>query len=148
MKLLLDTNIFVIDRFFHRDPKYPINRDFLNQCSRESCCFSIWSLFELTGISSFNLSEREVKMWFYDFESVYHIKVLSPQLYGDAEIWFNDFAIGLFEQIQKKATLGDAFILKEAECHNMDSIITWNKKDFEGRSTRQILTPEEFLNSI
>ena len=54
--VLLDTNIFVIDRFFARDENYTTNQAFLIRSRKIDCGFSIFSLFELCGIASFNLS--------------------------------------------------------------------------------------------
>jgi len=38
-----------------------------------------------------NSAEKELKQWFYDFETVYNITILSPKLYGSAKIWFTEF---------------------------------------------------------
>ncbi|KPA15813.1 hypothetical protein MHK_003952 [Candidatus Magnetomorum sp. HK-1] len=146
MKMMLDTNIFIIDRFFQRDERFSDNKRFIKQCSGEAAYFSIFSLFELTGIASFNLSEKELIKWFFDFENVYsNIHILNPKLQGSAKEWFNLFSFNIFENIQKKATMGDAFILMEAINHDMDAIITWNKKDFENRFDKEVLTPINFL---
>lgn len=146
MKILLDTNIFVIDRFFPRDERFAINKRFLDTISIYSPCFSIFSLFELLGMASFNLSESELTRWFYEFGEIYTVEVLSPKLVGLAETWFEDFSENLFKQIQKKATLGDAFILMEANDYDIDCIVTWNKKDFLNRFAGETLTPMEFIN--
>jgi hypothetical protein len=40
--------------------------------------FCIFSLFELCGISSFNLSPEELKRWSYHFDKVYGVEILEP----------------------------------------------------------------------
>ena len=51
----------------------------------------------------------------------------------------------MFELFGRKMTWGDAVLLKTAEDYEVEAIITWNKKHFEGRTTIEILTPEEYL---
>jgi hypothetical protein len=77
--ILLDTNVFVIDRFFPRDERYDVNRRLVAQLSEVEAGFSIFSLFELCGISSFNLSAQELKRWSYHFDDVYGVVILEPQ---------------------------------------------------------------------
>jgi len=42
-------------------------------------------------------------------------------------------------------TLGDAFILQTAEEFQVETLITWNPKDFTDRAALPVLTPAEFL---
>ena len=51
----------------------------------------------------------------------------------------------LFELFGRKMTWGDAVLLKTAEDYDVEAIITWNKRHFEGRTAIEILTPEEYL---
>ena len=119
--ILLDTNVFVIDRFFPRDERYEVNKQFVATLPRMEAGFSIFSLFELCGISSFNLSPEELKRWFMRFSSQ------------------------MLELLRRKLTWGDAVLLKTAEDYEVEAIITWNKKHFEGRTTIKTQTPEEYL---
>lgn len=145
--ILVDTNVFIIDRFFKRDEYYRINRDFVNSLKDYEAYFSIFSLFELCGLASFNLSEEELDNWIYGFDKVYSVQILEPK-YKDIDksgAWFKDFSEGLFEKIKKNMRVGDAILLKEAEEHGADKIITWNKKDFKSRTEIEILNPKNFL---
>ncbi len=45
--VLLDTNVFVIDRFFPRDERYEVNKQFIAELSKIEAGFCIFSLFEL-----------------------------------------------------------------------------------------------------
>jgi len=145
--VLLDTNVFVIDRFFRRDERYEVNRQLVARLPRIEAGFCIFSLFELCGISSFNLSPEELKRWSYHFDEVYGIEILEPRgLYTMlAADWFARFSNRMFELFGRKMTWGDAVLLKTAEDYEVEAIITWNKKHFEGRTTIEILTPEEYL---
>ena len=58
--------------------------------------------------------------------------------------FFCAFIKRLFDEIEKKATLVDALILKEIKSHNISTFVTWNKKHFVSRTDVEILTPAEF----
>ncbi len=45
--VLLDTNVFVIDRFFPRDERYEVNKQFIAELPKIKAGFCIFSLFEL-----------------------------------------------------------------------------------------------------
>lgn len=61
--VLLNTNIFIIDRFFPRDEHDQDNKAFIQQLSQIEAGFYLFSLFELCGIASFNLSSNELMHW-------------------------------------------------------------------------------------
>ncbi len=145
--VLLDTNIFVIDRFFPRDERYEVNKQFIAELPDMEAGFCIFCLFELCGISSFNLSPQELKRWSYHFDEIYSVEILEPQgLYTAlAADWLARFGHQMLELLGRKLTWGDAVLLKAAEDYAVEAIITWNKKHFEGRTAIRALTPEEYL---
>jgi hypothetical protein len=146
--VLLDTNIFVIDRFFARDENYATNQAFLIRSRKIDCGFSIFSLFELCGIASFNLSPVELRRWSYDFRRIYGVRVLEPLELSKASAteWFAQFSRGMFNLFERKISWGDAVLLQTAEDYAVETILTWNKKHFEGRTAIRILTPAEYLS--
>jgi hypothetical protein len=143
--VLLDTNVFIIDRFFPKDANYPVNKDFIERLPTIEAGFSIFSLFELCGISSFNLSAQELNRWMYQFDQVYDIRILEPShLHISSAIdWFKQFGVQLFDLFSRKMTWGDAVLLNCAEQYRVESIITWNKRHFINRTAIPILTPGE-----
>jgi predicted nucleic acid-binding protein len=145
--ILLDTNVFVIDRFFPRDERFEVNRRFVARLAQIEAGFSIFSLFELCGISSFNLSPQELKRWSYYFDDVYDVEILEPQGLHTvlASDWFARFSHHMLEIFERKLTWGDAVLIKMAEDYAIESIVTWNKKHFESRTTIEVLTPGEYL---
>mgnify|MGYP006304455915 CR=1 FL=1 len=145
--LLLDTNLFVIDRFFPRDERYDVNRQFIAKLPEIEAGFCIFSLFELCGISSFNLSSRELKRWSYHFDQVYNVAILDPHGLSTALAvdWFTRFGQHMLDLFTRKLTWGDAALVKAAEDYGVEAIITWNKKHFENRTMIKVLTPEEYL---
>lgn len=145
--ILLDTNVFVIDRFFPRDVRFEQNRRLVTIFPRLSVGFSIFSLLELCGISSFNLSTQELRRWMYTFEETYSVEILHLQAAKEdsAKLWLASFITSLFERIEKRVTLGDAFVLQTAEEFQVETLITWNPKDFTDRTSLPVLKPVEFL---
>jgi hypothetical protein len=147
--ILLDSNIFVIDRFFRNDTLYPANRIFLDRLAEFEAGLSIFTLLETAGVASFSLSPKECERWLYRFPSIYPVVILSA--FGmdseSAEQWLN----GFFERIAAKVTvrmnLGDVLLLSEAERYEAEAVITWNVKDFARRSPLPVLTPTAFLTS-
>ena len=115
--ILVDTNVFLIDRFFPRDKNYTENKIFVDNLINVEAYISIFSLIELCGIASFNLSEDELNLWFFSFDEVYDINVLETIITEEmsAEVFFEAFISGLYVEIRNKMTFADALILKEAK---------------------------------
>ncbi len=76
--IFIDTDIFVIEKLFKNDERYIVTSEFLNSDSKEKCT-SIFNLFELIGIASFNLSTTDLKKLLKGFSEVYNIKILFPK---------------------------------------------------------------------
>ncbi|MHA2369641.1 MAG: hypothetical protein ACXADX_12550 [Candidatus Hodarchaeales archaeon] len=144
--IFLDTDIFVLDRFFRKDARYPINTQFLEELKDEKRSTTIYNLLEFLGLASFNLSEIELNKMFVGFGSLYsvaiaypHMAVVSPQEFLERQIEQT------LAKIRLKMNFSDALILQTVEQGNPIAFITWNKKHFKGRTTIPIYTPEEFL---
>ena len=145
--ILLDTNVFVIDRFFPRDARYSVNKQFVDKLIEIDAGFGIFSLFELCGISSFNLAAKELKQWSYYFDEVYNVDIVEPLGFEafSASSWFDQFSSEMMDLLGRKLTWGDAVVVKTAEDYLVEAIVTWNKKHFEGRTDRHLFTPEEYM---
>jgi len=144
--VLLDSNIFIIDRFFPQDAVYPKNRAFVDQLASIDAAVSAFTLLEICGVAGFRLSVRELESWLFRFTNLYPVLVLDAfGLKGkDAEEWWSTFVIEVAETISRKMTLGDAVLLREAENYGPEAIITWNTKDFARRTRLPVLTPHSF----
>ncbi|MDE0199084.1 MAG: hypothetical protein OXK78_12875 [Caldilineaceae bacterium] len=83
----------------------------------------------------------------YTLEETYSAEILQPQAAKEdsAESWLASFITSLFERIDKRVTLGDAFFLQTAEDFQVETLIAWNPKDFTDRTSLPVLTPVEFL---
>ena len=144
--IFIDTDIFVIDKLFLKDDRYGTNKAFLNETEEKFT--SIFNLFEMLGIASFNLNEVELTKLFKGFGEVYGLKILYP---STAFISVNDFVETLFEttfqKIRMKMNFQDALILTVAEEHQCSQFVTWNTKHFVDRTYMNVQRPKEFLES-
>lgn len=144
--IFIDTDIFVIDKLFPNDERHNINKEFLNAANEKST--SIFNLFELLGIASFNLNEVELMKLFKGFGEAYDLKILYP---STAFISVNEFVEALFEatfqKIKLRMNFQDGLILAVAEQHHCAKFVTWNTKHFINRTYLNVQTPKEFLVS-
>ncbi|MGC9444896.1 MAG: type II toxin-antitoxin system VapC family toxin [Candidatus Methanospirareceae archaeon] len=144
--IFIDTDVFVIDKLFPNDSRHEINKTFLNEAEEKTT--SIFNLFELIGIASFNLNEVELTKLLKGFGEVYGVKILYP---STAFVSVNEFVENLFERVFQKISLKmgfqDALILTVAEEHLSSRFVTWNTKHFVDRTHVNVQTPKEFLET-
>lgn len=145
--ILLDSNIFIIDRFFKRDVHYAVNRQLVEALPTLDAAISLYGLLEICGLASFNLSKQELAQWFYHFDQSYAVSVLyPPDLERSAEQYFVELLDEMYQHFAQGMTFIDAVILSTAEAYQVSHLITWNVKHFAGRTAIPVLTPEAFLN--
>jgi predicted nucleic acid-binding protein len=145
--VLLDSNIFILDRFFPRDSLYSQNKTFVEKLVSIDAAISSFTLLEICGVASFRLSSEELAAWLFGFTSLYPVYILDVHgLKGEnCEAWWSTFVEEATANIAKKMTFGDAVLLREAENYDAEAIVTWNTKDFSRRIRLTILTPTGFL---
>ena len=147
--VFLDTNIFIIDLRYQRDRHYRINRTFLEkvQVDRNGKT-SIVNLLELCGILSFNLNRRQLDNLFHYFPRRYSVNIFPEDYPTLATVQFG--MRQLFEMISRKLSFADALLLQHIESHSprVSALITWDADHFKGKSSLEILTPEDYLSQI
>jgi len=145
--VLLDSNIFILDRFFPRDSLYAQNKAFVEILASMDAAISSLTLLEICGAASFRLSADELSAWLFGFGAVYPVSVLD--VHGlkttDGEAWWSAFVEQVAANIAKKMTFGDAVLLREAERYQVEAVVTWNTKDFIRRTPVNVLTPAAYL---
>ncbi len=143
--IFIDTDIFVIERLFPNDERYMATNKFLHSDLTNKCT-SIFNLFELLGIASFNLNTTELKKLLKGFSEVYDIKILFPETsYESPDAFLEQLFDNLFEKITLKMNFSDALILNVAEENNCSNFVTWNIKHFLDRTDIPVKTPKEML---
>lgn len=148
--VFLDSNLFIVDRFFRRDALYPVTRAFLARLQEISGVVPLVTLLELCGAASFRLAPAEAERWLHEFTTVYPVRVLNPFGAGDesAAAWLGAWADDIARYIARRMTFGDAVLAREADRYAGAAIVTWNTKDFEGRTAVPVLTPDAFFSAM
>jgi hypothetical protein len=146
--VFLDSNLFIIDRFFKGDAAYPTTRAFLELLPGISAAVPLMTLLEICGVASFRLSSVEAERWLHRFIAVYPLQILNP--FGADQVsagaWFASYTDDLMRYIARRMTLGDATLAREADRYGAEAIVTWNVKDFSGKTAVSAMTPDEYLN--
>jgi predicted nucleic acid-binding protein len=145
--VLIDTNVFVIDLRYHRDPFYNENRRFLDDIGRSDTGFTtLVNLFELCGILSFNLSQTQlVNLWGH-FSRKYRVSVLpTPDLEAHCPVVEQKC---VFDYIGKRSSFGDALVAATADSYLpfISTFVTWDKEHLGGVFRGEVLTPAEYLS--
>jgi predicted nucleic acid-binding protein len=139
--VLLDTNVFLIARFFQRDARHAESARLVEQLPQQQGAIYLFTLFELCGLASFNLSAQELDDWMYGFSRRYGVKVLDPPSLKEIE----QFSTSIFSLVRRKMSMGDAFLLQAAEAYNVNAIITWNPRHFADRTHIPVWTPGDWM---
>lgn len=145
--VLVDSNVFIVDRFYPRDALYSQNGSFIEKLPSLDAAVSVLTLLEVCGAASHKLSTSELDSWLFRFDTVYPVKVIDVHGLGgkDSEAWWHGFLKEVAANIAKKMSFGDAVLLREAESYDVEAIVTWNTKDFSRRTRLAVLTPTGFL---
>jgi hypothetical protein len=144
--ILVDTNVFVIDLRYPRDPLFAINRRFLDRLAKEgSGATTLFNLLELAGILSFNLNRQQVLDLLCLFPSQYRVAILPPL---DLEENLPRLPLRkLVSCIAGRCAFGDALVIEAVERYAPQSsrFVTWDAVHFTGRTTMPVLTPKQAL---
>ena len=62
--LLIDSDVFIIDRRYRKDSKYEVNKHFLDFVHEKEKYTTIFNLLEITGILSYNLSTSDIEKFY------------------------------------------------------------------------------------
>ena len=145
--VFVDSNVFIVDRFYPRDALYPQNGSFVEQLSTVDAAVSILTLLEVCGAASHRLSSGELDNWLSRFDTIYPGNVVNVHGIGgqESEAWWHSFVKEVAVNIAKKMSFGDALLMREGECYQVEAIVTWNTKDFLGRTHLSVITPTGFL---
>lgn len=148
--IAIDTDVLAIYHIFHRDLRCETTTRFFEKISEQTKAVTIFNLLELCGILACANRTQDSKVLFDSIFGAEDVVVLFPSIVSVSE---KDFWATLvsecFTRIQRGMRLGDAVILWTLEtCGNDCTFITWNTRHFKEKTTINILTPSEFLQSL
>ncbi len=147
--IVIDTNVFVIDLRYRRDPLYHTNRRFLDRIAAQgSGATTLINLLELAGILSFNLNEEQVLNFVSLFPGRYGVAVMPPL---DLDSNLPSLSVRRFvRRIAARCSFGDAAVVEMAErlAPPRSRFVTWVVGHFDGKTTLRVMTPKQALGSI
>lgn len=146
--LLIDSDVFIIDRRYRKDPKHEVNKGFLDFVHEKEKYTTIFNLLEITGILSYNLSTSDIEEFYYAFANYYKINIISPVTNSlSAESFMSELTNDIFEIIKKKMNFGDALILKTAIDNHINMYVGWNIRHFKAKARMIFYTPVDYLEA-
>ena len=149
VRVLIDTDVFVIDLRYPRDARYATNQAFLRSILTGKVLgrTTLYNVLEVCGILSFNLSAKRLDELFAGFAERFNVQVLFPPG-QDAVVCF-DLA-RLLQTMKHKLAFGDALIADLVHTHRrrIDVFVTWNARHFSGKLPVPALTPQEALAQL
>lgn len=146
--VFIDSNIFVIDLRYKRDPLFSTNRKFIDKVSKDqNGVTSIINLLEVCGILSFNLNKKQLVELYDYFPQHYGINVL-PSL--DIDMSLPSVQLKkILDVISRKLAFGDALIVSVLETYItlVSYFVTWDHEHFKNNiKVDNVITPEEYLS--
>jgi len=148
--VILDTDVLLLAFAFQRDSRQPVNTALLEQLQTKNPAITVYSLMEILGQLSFNLSAERLSAWQSWLVDAYGLTVIWPVDPQEATA-SSSFRAEIFERpfermLAHRAAFMDALILDLAErAPDAEAFITWNARHFKGKSSLKVLTPQEYL---
>lgn len=143
-RLFLDSDIFIRQLRYKRDVRFEANQKLLDRivAGKMRGFTSVFNVLEVCGVLSFNLSPEELTDLYVDFPNRYRVKILAS---FNKEGCFDYDVFALFEQIQKRQSLGDAetALTVQRFTRHLDAFVSWNAKHFEGKISIPAKTPDD-----
>lgn len=145
--IFVDSNLFVIDLRYPRDPNHRMNRRALERFGGDgSGMTSVLNVLEVCGILSFNLTTPALHALYVHFARRYRLTVVPG---GGVETRLPaPAAQEVLSRMERRMAIKDAEIALVVEQHaaNLTAFLTWNAKHFVGKLTVPALTPREWLS--
>jgi hypothetical protein len=76
--VILDTDVLLLAFAFQRDSRQPVNTAFLEQVQAKNPAITIYSLMEILGQLSFNLSAERLSAWQSWLVDAYGLTIIWP----------------------------------------------------------------------
>ena len=150
--VVIDTDVFLLEFAFHRDPRHPVNSRFLTLVRDHKPAITVYNLMEILGQLSFNLAPNRLAQWRLWLQAGYNLTVLWPEPGdGDAFAFFRReiYEAPLARMQEHRMAFLDALVLNLAERgEDVTAFVTWNARHFKGKSRLTVLTPAEYLNQL
>lgn len=147
----IDTDVLLLAFAFHRDSRQEANTRFLHAARARSPVVAVYSIMEMLGQLSFNLSAERLIQWPSWLQDHYGLTLLYPP--ADAEDSAAFFQREIVDQPLDRMRRHpipflDALILQLIEqAPGVEAFVTWNARHFRDKTALTVLTPAEYLAS-
>lgn len=145
----IDTDVLVLAFAFHQDSRQAANTRFLEEVRQQTPLVAIYSVLELLGQLSFNLSSERLAQWPTWLQDRYSLTLLYPETTNlTAEIFFQEeFIERPFARMQQqRVPFLDGLILGLVErVSGLECFVTWNARHYRGKTRLNVLTPAEYI---
>lgn len=154
--VVLDSDVLIL--YFRRtfgttktiDPRFQPSEQIISliQSNTLRGATTIINLLELCGDLSYTIRQEVLKKLYAGFANQYNVKILFPKDSYSPDVL--EFRVSeTLNVIMKKVHFADALIINILEENpGAGTFITWNKKDFDGRTALRVRTPEEYLSEL
>ena len=146
----IDTDVLLLAFAFHNDQRQPKNTQFLAMVQEGQPAVAIYSVMELLGQLSFNLSADRLIQWPSWLRDRYQLTILYPQVAGlSAEQFFSRELVDRpLEKMHQRMPFMDTLILNLIEAaFAVDTFVTWNARHFKGKTPIAVVTPAQYVAS-
>jgi hypothetical protein len=144
--IFVDSDVFVIDLRYPRDPRFRINAEFLARVKAgDRAVTSLVNLLEVCGILSFNLNPQQVRELFHYLPRRYGIRVVPRPERAAAVAPFPPREV--LDVMVRRASFGDALIICALNKLRLpvSHLVSWNARHFAPHLSIPALTPAEVL---
>ena len=148
--VVIDTDVLFLAFAFHEDERQGANAEFLNRVRTQAPALTVYNLMEVLGKLSFNLSPSRLDQWQSWLIDANRLTVVWPADPADgmSPISFRSEILEepLRRMRQHRMAFMDALVLGLAErTANVEHLVTWNARHFQGKTPLSVVTPAEYL---
>ncbi len=147
----IDTDVLVLAFAFQQDARQAVNASFLEAVRGQTPLVTIYTVMELLGQLSFNLSAQRLAQWPSWLQDRYRLTLLYPATANlAAEPFFQDEFINRpFARMQlQRMPFLDGLILDLVErTTGIVAFVTWNARHYRGKTLLTVLTPAEYMET-
>lgn len=148
----IDTDVLVLAFAFHQDARQAANTSFLETARTQTPVVAIYSVMELLGQFSFNLSAERLAQWPAWLQDRYSLTVLYPATANlTADRFFQDEFIArpLTRMQRLRMPYLDGLILDLIErVSGVDTFVTWNARHYRNKTALTVLTPADYMEKL
>lgn len=147
--VIVDSDVFLIELRYPRDARYPVNAQFLNDLRGSAPAVAVYTLMEVLGQLSFNLSADRLVQWESWLQRRHNLTILRPDPADlDAGSFFmREMYLRPLARMQaNRMAFMDTLVLQIAEdAPDVRAFVTWNARHFRDKTQLPVLTPAEYL---